>query len=214
MLSKHSIDLLRHGECEGGHIFRGTTDVALNTQGWQSMQRSLDVLCNSYKNAHAPYMRIISSPLQRCRIFSEHCAKNMNVTLEILPDIKEFYFGDWEGKNIDDIWEKHGALADAWYRDPEHCGPPNAEAYTDFRARVRRGLNTIIEHAEQGPLLVILHAGVIRALLAEVLKLSAQKSHILDVPYTCTSRLSAHFHKDSPAHITLTAHNLCEALPS
>ena len=33
------IDFLRHGECEGGEIFRGSgSDVALTDQGWQQMR--------------------------------------------------------------------------------------------------------------------------------------------------------------------------------
>ena len=35
-----TIDLLRHGQCEGGEIFRGSTDVALSEAGWQQMRHA------------------------------------------------------------------------------------------------------------------------------------------------------------------------------
>ena len=41
------IDFLRHGECEGGEIFRGSgSDVALTNKGWQQMRDSVqDMAC-------------------------------------------------------------------------------------------------------------------------------------------------------------------------
>ena len=57
------IDFLRHGECEGGEIFRGSgSDVALTNKGWQQMRDSVqDMAC---------WDSIITSPLQRCRRFA------------------------------------------------------------------------------------------------------------------------------------------------
>ena len=36
------VDLLRHGECEGGAIFRGSLDVALAEHGRARMQAQAD----------------------------------------------------------------------------------------------------------------------------------------------------------------------------
>ena len=37
-----TVDLLRHGESEGGEIFRGSIDVPLTEMGWQQMQSAVD----------------------------------------------------------------------------------------------------------------------------------------------------------------------------
>ena len=35
------IDILRHGQCEGGEIYRGSTDVPLTDLGWQQMRNAV-----------------------------------------------------------------------------------------------------------------------------------------------------------------------------
>ena len=37
-----TIDFLRHGECEGGNIYRGSTDVVLSRCGYRQMERVTD----------------------------------------------------------------------------------------------------------------------------------------------------------------------------
>ncbi len=54
-----TIDLLRHGACEGGEIFRGSSDVALSEQGWQQMRAAI-------ADETAPWQAVVSSSLQRC----------------------------------------------------------------------------------------------------------------------------------------------------
>ena len=51
------VDLLRHGECEGGPIFRGSLDVALSEAGLARMQAQAD--------AQPGWQHVIASPLRR-----------------------------------------------------------------------------------------------------------------------------------------------------
>ncbi|MCU7967191.1 MAG: histidine phosphatase family protein, partial [gamma proteobacterium symbiont of Bathyaustriella thionipta] len=55
---KSTITLLRHGEPEGGTVFRGITDDLLTEMGWQQMNDAV----NTLKNIDI----ILSSPLRRC----------------------------------------------------------------------------------------------------------------------------------------------------
>lgn len=78
------IDLLRHGECEGGNIFRGSTNVALTEHGEKRMQNACRYLLdNSFasdnrvsQTLHATekptWDTVITSPLQRCHNFCTH----------------------------------------------------------------------------------------------------------------------------------------------
>ncbi len=59
------VDLLRHGACAGGEIYRGRSDVALSELGLKQMQAAVLGL---------HWQSIISSPLQRCDKFAQGLA--------------------------------------------------------------------------------------------------------------------------------------------
>ena len=56
------LDLLRHGETELGGGLRGSLDDALTELGWAQMHEAVQ--------GQGPWDRIVSSPLQRCRLFA------------------------------------------------------------------------------------------------------------------------------------------------
>jgi len=153
------IDLLRHGACEGGHIFRGDTDVPLTGAGWQQMREGLARLAG-------PWAHIVSSPLQRCRAFAEQQAEKLNLPLSIEPGIREFGFGLWEGQSIEKIWREHKNHCLAWSRAPDKVGPPGGEPYGDFRQRVLEAVEKIARARAGDRTLLVTHGGVIRLLLS------------------------------------------------
>ncbi len=151
------IDVLRHGECEGGRIFRGHTDVALTANGWRHMESGVGQL-------KGDWARIISSPLQRCRTFAEHLSQYYELPLDIAPGLKEIGYGEWEGQSVARIWHEQEAACMAWSRDPEHHGPPGGEAFAMFRQRVLETLNALAESDQR--VLLVTHGGVIKLLLS------------------------------------------------
>ena len=85
------IDIIRHGEPEGGRMYRGGgTDHPLSETGWQQMQASVD------KN-RADWSAIVSSPMLRCRDFANELAEKNNIPVEIIEDFREAGYGNWEG---------------------------------------------------------------------------------------------------------------------
>ncbi|BFM21109.1 histidine phosphatase family protein [Gilvimarinus japonicus] len=170
------IDLLRHGECEGGAIFRGSMDVALTEKGWQQMQNGLAEL-------NAGWSRIVSSPLIRCARFAEALANNTGLPLERQNDVREICFGEWEGQSVERIWREQSQLCNAWSRDPDTTTPPGGEPFTQFRARVLKALTTLEQHYPQERLLMVTHGGVIKLLLTEALGTGAAGMMQLNVGY-------------------------------
>ncbi|MDO3384570.1 histidine phosphatase family protein [Gilvimarinus sp. SDUM040013] len=153
------IDLLRHGACEGGAIFRGSTDVPLTAEGWQHMAGGL-------KKLQGPWQSIVCSPLIRCRAFAEGLATNSNVSLRVDAGIREMSFGDWEGLQVESVWQEHEALCLAWSRAPDQVTPPAGEAYTHFKGRVLNSVLTLVqEYRASEKVLLITHGGVIKLLL-------------------------------------------------
>ena len=93
------IDFLRHGECEGGEIFRGSgSDVALTDKGWQQMRGSVQELSG--------WDSIITSPLQRCRRFATEQSERLSIPLTENTNWREIHFGDWEGRLMADVWKE------------------------------------------------------------------------------------------------------------
>jgi alpha-ribazole phosphatase len=76
-------------------------------------------------------------------------------------------FGEWDGRARTSI-EAHAPdrqLLDAFYRDPATAPPPGGEAWTALEKRVATALDRILSAADAGPVLVLTHAGPIRAAL-------------------------------------------------
>lgn len=105
------IDLLRHGACEGGGIFRGTTDTPLTARGWQQMDTGL-------RQLSGPWQAVISSPQIRCRCFAERVAAQYQIQLHLEPALREIDFGEWEGCAIEQVWREQTDLVLAWSRAP------------------------------------------------------------------------------------------------
>lgn len=176
-----TIDLLRHGACEGGEIFRGSTDVALTEAGWQQMHAALD--------GHDGWDCVISSPLQRCSKFAEQFAAQKNLPLHLDERFREIHFGDWERRKIADIERDHGTSLWQFWNDPACFSPPNGETMQDFRERVLLAIQSISHEHTGKHILLISHGAVIRTLLCEWLQMPLTAFSKIAVPYAGLSRM-------------------------
>lgn len=152
------IDLLRHGACSGGSIFRGQIDVPLTDEGWAQMTRGLEELAGSWD-------RIVTSPLGRCQAFATQLGFDEKLPVSSSAGIREIGFGEWEGQPVDKIWTEQKALCDAWSRDPDKYSPPGGELFTSFRSRVLHTICDLSVRYSGESLLLVTHGGVIKLLL-------------------------------------------------
>ena len=74
------LDLLRHGETQGGRLYRGNQDDALTDKGWQQM---LDSTQNK------TWGLIATSPLIRCQTFAKHLSTQQESQLEIINQFED-----------------------------------------------------------------------------------------------------------------------------
>lgn len=206
-MKKLIVDLLRHGSCEGGDIFRGSTDVALNNDGEIQMRAALSKLSRNVE-----YDTVVSSPFRRCSLLATKYAEEIQAVFSIEPDFREYHFGDWEGQNISSIWSEFPDFMLSWYENPEHKTPPNAERYTDFSERVRSAFSQVLVSRlteNDASILIVSHAGVIRELLSKVLELPLSSLHRFAVPYACMTRIEVWLKEDGRSlDFHLVAHNL------
>jgi alpha-ribazole phosphatase len=196
-LSAFNIYLLRHGALVQSGILCGSTDIALSEIGEQQLieaTKSLPEISQCY-----------SSPLIRCRKFADQYAQQHGLSVQILAELQEMNFGDWDGKSYQTLWqpelqadqqrvqhtkEKLTTLGDFW-QNPWQCQPPNGETMIDFTQRVDHFWQNLLAELiqakqQQKNILVVSHGGVIRYILAKVLGLPLPGiNHManLDVPY-------------------------------
>jgi alpha-ribazole phosphatase len=170
------IDLLRHGECEGGAIFRGSLDVPLTETGWQQMHSGLAEL-------NANWAAVVSSPLARCRRFALLVSQREHLPLQLEPGVREINFGTWEGQTVERIWREQATLCQAWSKAPDAHTPPGGEPFSRFKARVLRAIHQRAQHYPNQRILLVTHGGVIKLLLTEALGTGAAGMMQLQVGY-------------------------------
>ena len=172
MNKKRRIDLLRHGETTLAHTLRGHLDDALTEQGWAQMQNTVQQQLDC--GIHWDVM--ISSPLQRCRLFAEQLAQQLHLPLLINADLKEMYFGDWEGCSTQWIYEHSPELLANFWQFPTQYQAPNGESLSQFQHRILLGMQHIYQDMQQHhweTALLITHGGIIK-----LLSCFAQQQHL------------------------------------
>lgn len=155
------IDLIRHGQPQGGSVYRGhSIDDPLSELGWSQMWNAV--------GNNAPWQQIISSPLQRCRAFAEQLADKYQLPITIDDQFKEVGFGSWEGRSRTEIKQADQKEYDDFYNDPINCRPAGAEPIDAFIQRVSRAYEDVLQNFSGQHCLIVAHAGVIRAVIAHV----------------------------------------------
>jgi alpha-ribazole phosphatase/probable phosphoglycerate mutase len=187
------LDLMRHGEPVGGRRYRGQIDDPLSEKGWAQMQAAV--------GDQAPWTGIVSSPLLRCRAFSEVLAKRHNLPLAFDPRLQEVGFGVWEGKTAAEIERDAPGTLARFKTDPVHARPAGAEPLAAFQARVAAGLDAIVSQNMGQHVLVVGHAGVVRMALAWALHIPLQHAYRIEVASASLTRL-----RFSKGHASLIFH--------
>jgi broad specificity phosphatase PhoE len=190
-----SIDLLRHGHCQGGEIYRGSTDVELSEDGWQQMHRAVERTIEANAPSH-PWDKIITSPLKRCRLISQHWAQTWDIPLAVEDGFRELSFGDWEGQLRADVHAKYGDQVRQFYRQPTEFVPPNGEPIQAMQERVLAAWRRVIDQHPGQRLLLVQHGVSIRVLLTSVLGFPLDKIASFAVPYAGSAQLNVYRHGD------------------
>ncbi|HFC93295.1 MAG TPA: histidine phosphatase family protein [Leucothrix mucor] len=191
------LDLLRHGEVEGGDIFRGSTNDKLTDDGWEQMQATLQ--------GDVSWDVIISSPLLRCAEFAGSLADQEDINCEIIDALEEIHFGEWEGQSPDDLLKDNDETLKRWWASPTKQAPPEGEDFHDFRARVLKTLKQITEEYKGKRILLVTHAGVIRVILMYILGMQEENLFRLNVDYASLSTIRM-YHDETGAWGTLISH--------
>lgn len=154
------IHLIRHGETDAntlGQYIGCKTDLPLSPEGFKELQNLSESI--PYPEVDCLY----SSPLLRCR--QSAAVLYPDTGLVTVDNLKEYDFGDFEGKTATEL-ESHPDFL-AWASGKS--APPNGEDNKEFITRLCVGLNQIVlDMIEKGntDAAVLMHGGAIMMLLS------------------------------------------------
>ena len=171
----------------GGKRFRGQTDDPLSERGWRQLWDAV--------GGKVPWQHIVSSPLQRCSAFAQAVADKHQLSLRMEPRFKEIRFGEWEGFTPEEIQERDSERYRRYREDPAAFMPAGAEPMSEFVARVIQGWESLLTEQQGRQVLVVCHAGVIRAVLGQVLGITPEMLFRVQVDYASVSRLKVADHQ-------------------
>lgn len=180
-----TIDLLRHGDVEGGRKYRGQLDDPLSELGWKQLRATTRKKQN--------WQHIITSPLKRCAEFAEELAQFHDLPLQIESEFKEVSFGLWEGKTADDLLKTEPGKIKNYWNDPINTTPPQGENLLAFEQRVINGWENILTEFQGKHILIISHAGVMRMILCHILGMPLTELFKLDVGLAKASRIQVEY---------------------
>lgn len=150
--------LLRHGESEWNvdGLMQGQADPPLTEKGVLQARRAQEFIANM------KFDRVVSSDLDRARqtaalVGFENAIQD--------PVWREINTGEWQGRKLEDLTSQERSLHQQW-RTGDYT-PQGGESWATFIQRVASGMASLNREADR--VLVVCHAGVIRAALSSVL---------------------------------------------
>lgn len=145
--------VVRHAPVSAAGLCYGRTDVAVTVPAPRAARTIVDRL---------PWLpdAIWTSPLARARDAARCLAEMLRTPLTIDERLRELDHGEWDGRSWEDIERTDGDRLAAWMADWIRGRPPGGESVADIERRVGAWLADL----GPGPVAVVAHAGVIRAM--------------------------------------------------
>jgi alpha-ribazole phosphatase len=89
--------------------------------------------------------------------------------------LREFNFGDWDGKHFGEVAETHPDLSRAYWETPGDISPPNGESWNMAARRVSAAVDTLTEANAGSHIIAVAHIGVIMTQIQRGLSASAEE---------------------------------------
>ncbi|MHB8945750.1 MAG: histidine phosphatase family protein [Bacillota bacterium] len=168
MTPERTLYLVRHGVTAWNLSgrFSGQRDIPLAPEG-ELQARSIGL---ALKGQVVRGSAVFASDLRRARATAELIAVacGLDPVIRTSPKWREASFGEWEGLTWDEIETAYPEAAGRWSDDYVRRAPPGGESLEELAVR---GGAAIIEAVRgddpsTGPIIVVTHGGMIRAVLA------------------------------------------------
>lgn len=182
--------LIRHAEVEASYQkkFGGWIDMNLSPTGKKQAKILADYLRSKTIDA------IYASPMKRVQQTLAPTLKLNGHGQIMMNGLREIDFGKWTGLGWQEVEEQFKFKSHEWLEEIHHRGVPSGESGKVFRARVEPCLREILKKHHRQNVAVFCHGGVIRMILAILLKLPLPKTNHFDIEYAGITQVALHPH--------------------
>ena len=173
--------LVRHGKVQkkSGHLPDYNAPLTPEQPALQALRYHLDFDADWHV-----------SPLTRA-IETSAILSPDNMEPQIDDRLEEQNFGLWHGKSLQDVWQEiannHQPRHPASFINPDTC-PPNGTSFVMIYDICADFLSDLIARKPTKPQIIICHAHIIKALLAQMMGLSAHQALMLQIDHGSVSR--------------------------
>jgi alpha-ribazole phosphatase len=167
--------LVRHGEPETEAQDRcyGRLDWELSERGQFQAQMAAQALSGE------PLAAVYSSPRRRARQSAAFLGKAKGLAVQILEELGEIDFGDFEGLSYEEIEGQYPEQYERWMTRPTEIHFPGGESFAQMQTRVIATTTKLCQRHQGQSIAIVSHGGVNRIVLAEALAMPP--SHIFRI---------------------------------
>lgn len=153
---------IRHGETAWNREkrFQGHSDVPLNERGLLQAELLAGAL------QREGVSRLLSSPLARARQTAEIIGERLNIAVEVIRELTELNFGEYEGELEADLRAKCGPRFAQW-REAYYTEPaPGGDSISSVKDRAASAVEAMTDASGQGSVAAVAHQAILMAVKA------------------------------------------------
>ena len=151
--------LIRHAETDLSGRFCGHSNPPVNTRGLHQIEKLLNVIKNESIDS------LYASDLSRSLTTADAIGAVFGLLPNVLPDLREIHFGEWEGLSWKEIEARDRDYAQRWSDNYPNLPAPGGETFEAFQSRVLTQVELLVRRSAQKCVAVVTHAGVMRVVL-------------------------------------------------
>ncbi len=174
--------MIRHGQVQGYERFPvyGHTDVDLTEVGIGQAEHLAERL-------RLTSIRVIySSDLKRSVAGARIIARYHDVPLRVMPELRELFFGGWEGLSLGDIRRRFPEELEKRQADLLDYRPPGGgESIAQLSSRIMASFAKILEEQQGYDFALVGHGAVNRTILCNALGLDLSRMFRILQDYGC-----------------------------
>ena len=174
--------LVRHGQVQGYDRFPvyGHTDVDLTEVGVCQAEHLAERLRLTTVGA------IYSSDLRRSAAGARIIARHHDVPLHVMPELRELFFGGWEGITLSEIRQRFPEELEKRQADLLGYKPPDGgESIAELSKRIMGSFSKILDQQQGNDFVLVGHGAVNRTILCNALGLDLSRMFSILQDYGC-----------------------------
>jgi alpha-ribazole phosphatase len=136
----------------------------------------------------------VASDLIRCRQTLDEI-RELGATVELTKvskELREQSFGAWEGLTYEEARAHDPQSYLRFWENPVENAPPSGESFLDLCHRTSEYFSAIALESEASDIVFVIHAGTIRAILAQALQIEPAQSQLFDIGPLSLTRLTVY----------------------